>query len=64
MGYSPWGCKELDMTDSYDINADFKNYKPDTFLVFVEIANVVWLISVISLKYVFFPLDPSYPLGP
>ena len=63
-GLQSMGCKELDMTDSYDINADFKNYKPDTFLIFVEITSVVWLISVISLKYVFFPLDPSYPLGP
>ena len=63
-GLQSMGCKELDMTNSYDINADFKNYKPDTFLIFVEITSVVWLISVISLKYVFFPLDPSYPLGP
>ena len=47
MGYSPWGCKKSDMTDSYDTNADFKNYKTDTFLIFVEIANVVCLISVI-----------------
>ena len=45
--YSPWGCKESDMTDSYDINTDFKNYKTYTFLIFVEITNVVWLISVI-----------------